>query len=81
METFFAGWKDPLDLGAFFNENVGPEVIQKNSDLTVAQYRIEYILRHATIENVTCQDPEWMESNTFYPKGTLLSVTRLSKTL
>ena len=64
---FFAGWVDPTDLGAFFNENVGED--DPFASLTVDQYRTDYILRHIAIENVTCQDPEWMQSDTFYPKG------------
>ena len=67
MTFLFSGWKDPIDLGALFSENIG--AADRIADLTVDQYRTEHILRHIEIENVRCQDPEWMESDTFYPKG------------
>lgn len=62
----FAGWRDPSDLGEYYEENVLAD-LQLN---TVDQYRGEQlILRHVGLKNTTCKDPEWMKTDTFYPKG------------
>lgn len=67
----FAGWKSPFDLGIFFEQNkVGAEPFFPIR-LTVDQYRSENILRHKEVEKVDCEDPAWMGSNSFYPKGTV----------
>ena len=60
----FAGWKNPIDIGSIFYENSG---IQHAS---VDQHRTAHFLRHVEVENVTCQDPVWMQSDSYYPKGT-----------
>lgn len=67
----FAGWKSPLELGFFFEQNkVGlPPVVPLG--VTVDQYRSENILRHMEVEKVDCEDPAWMGSNSFYQKGTI----------
>ena len=60
-----AGWKDPLNLGYYYQEN-DPDI----NTYTVDRYRTEQlILKHVGVQNTTCRDPEWMGSNTFYPEG------------
>ena len=61
----FAAWKDPADLGEYYPEN---DIYSLNS--SVDAYRQEQlILRHIGVRNITCQDPQWMNSNTYYPRG------------
>ena len=62
----FAGWRDPSDLGEYYTENSPIN----NTLETVDSYREEeLILRHIGLMNTTCEDPDWMKTNTFYPKG------------
>ena len=58
--TFFNGWKDQ-------------EPIHKLDDdvKVVSITRNDYVPRRVQVKNVTCKDPEWMKSNTFYPARTL----------
>ena len=52
-------------MGRYYKENFRLEAIE-----TVDQYREEQlILRHIRVKNITCKDPEWMKTNTYYPKG------------
>ena len=69
----FKGWRDPLDLGALYDYPI--------FNVTVDSYRTQNILRHIEIENVTCKDPEWMGSDSFYPKGTIMFNTISFQTL
>ena len=61
----FAGWRDPADLGEYYPEN---DLFNLNSSLDVYRQE-ELILRHIGVRNTTCKDPEWMNSNTYYPAG------------
>ena len=66
-DGLFAGWRDPIDMGRYYKENFHLEAIK-----TVDQYREEQlVLRHIRVKNITCKDPEWMKTNTYYPKGKL----------
>ena len=60
-----AGWKEPNNIGYWYPENG-----VQSENLKVEHYREqETILKHVRLDNTTCKDPDWMESNTFYPKG------------
>ena len=59
-KDFFAGWKDQEPLHKL-NPDVRVDSITNN----------DYFPRMVQVENVTCEDPGWMESNTFYPARTL----------
>ena len=58
--AFFAGWKDQ-------------EPIHKlASDVKVSSItQNDYFPRRVQVKNVSCSDPSWMDSNTFYPARTL----------
>ena len=59
----FASWKDPIPLYVYYGLDF---------DRTVDRYRNdELVLRHTRMDIVECKDPDWMESNTFYPRGVL----------
>ena len=58
--AFFAGWKDQEPI-----HKLDPDV--KVSSIT----RNDYFPRRFKVKNVTCTDPGWMDSNTFYPARTL----------
>ena len=63
-----AGWSDPLDIGIFYPEHFpgGPTLSQEN----INEYREKnLIMKHVEIEVGECKDPEWMDSQTYYPKG------------
>ena len=64
-----AGWADPLDIGIFYPENHpgGSAFLQED----INEYREKHlIMKHVEIKVGGCQDPSWMGSQTFYPKGT-----------
>ena len=59
----FASWKDPVPLHVYYSFGF---------DRSVDIYRdTELVLRHTRMDIVKCEDPAWMESNTFYPRGVL----------
>ena len=64
----FAGWKNPIELGVFFDQVNGNE-IEDRGEVQINEYRIYDLLRHVEVENVTCQDPAWMDTDSFYPDG------------
>jgi len=64
----FSGWRDPIELGAFFKGGV------LGLDIKLDEWRKEFVLNHIAIENVTCKDPPWMGSDSFYPAGTICAV-------
>ena len=53
----------------FFDQVINGSQIKNRGDTQVNDYRVENLLRHIEVENVTCQDPSWMNTNTFYPEG------------
>ena len=64
-----AGWSDPLDIGIFYPEHHpgGATLSQEN----INEFREKnLIMKHVEIEVGACKDPEWMGSQTYYPKGT-----------
>ena len=69
------GWRDPLDYGLFYREFSGAF-----SGLNLEQLRSDSILRHTAVTNVTCADPAWMQSDTFYPAGTICGLDLAHKT-
>ena len=65
-----AGWNDPSNLGNYYSER--PEFVENNfqPNFTVDTYRErETILKHIRLDNTSCKDPQWMNSNSFYPEG------------
>jgi hypothetical protein len=67
----FAGWQDPANIGEFYPENNALFLE------TVDSFRQQnLILRHIGVKNVTCRDPQWMNTNTFYPEGYSSNVGR-----
>ena len=48
--------------------------------LNLEQLRTDSILRHTAVTNVTCADPAWMQSDTFYPAGTICGLDLAHKT-
>ena len=59
-KDFFAGWMDPE-----------PSYRSRDS-LTVEKQISNYFLpRETQVEKVKCADPQWMNSNTYYPPGTI----------
>ena len=57
----FAAWKDPIPLYVYYNFDF---------DTTVKNYRAnELIMHHTRMDIVKCKDPDWMGSDTFYPRG------------
>ena len=63
------GWTNPLELGVFFDQVIDGSQVQKRGDTQINYYRVENLLRHVEVENLACQDPLWMNTNTFYPEG------------
>jgi len=65
--------KTPLSIGAYLNKIDATKGVAKDIifPLTLNAYRTQQMLRHIEVEEVTCQDPAWMNSNSFYPKGTV----------
>ena len=62
-----AGWSNPYNIGQYYPENY-----EQNTQ-TVDKYRQqELILKHIGVRNATCRDPQWMNTNTFYPRGLVL---------
>ena len=57
----WAGWDVPEPLGRFLSE------VSFNKEV----YRQNILPKQIQVEPVPCQDPEWMESNSFYPAGTI----------
>ena len=62
-------WTNPLELGVFFDQVIDGSQSQNRGDTQINDYRVENLLRHVEVENLTCQDPPWMNTNTFYPEG------------
>ena len=60
VSMVLTGWRDPIDLGARLDQDDALEIFQ-----------LDNTLRHIEVENITCGDPSWMESNSFYPRGNL----------
>ena len=58
--AFFVGWKDQEPIHKL-DDDVKVSSITHN----------DYFPRRVQVENVTCTDPEWMQSKTFYPARTL----------
>ena len=58
--SFFVGWKDQEPIHKL-DDDVEVSSITDN----------DYLPRRVQVKNVTCKDPEWMKSNTFYPARTL----------
>ena len=57
----FVSWKDPRPLYIEYNLDF---------DRTVKRYRTyELLLSHTRMDIVPCRDPQWMDSDTFYPRG------------
>ena len=56
---FFAGWNDPLPPYRLYEDDT-------RNDLAAA-----FFPRIVPVQNVTCADPAWMNSNTYYPSRTL----------
>ena len=50
------------------------------TSLTLEQVRTDSILRHTAVTNVTCADPAWMQSDTFYPAGTICGLDLTHRT-
>ena len=59
FSLYIVGWEDPGDIGSY----------GLNNGFTVEQVRSQSLLRHLEVVNTTCEDPEWMLSNTSYPRG------------
>ena len=59
----FASWKDPAPLYVYYSFDFDRSVQRYPND--------ELVLRHTRMDIVECKDPEWMGSNTFYPRGVL----------
>ena len=59
-QAFFAGWKDQEPLYAIDGD-------VKVSAITDS----DYLPRRVQVQRMDCKDPEWMESDTFYPARTL----------
>ena len=59
-QAFFAGWKDQEPLYAI-DGDVKVSAITDN----------DYLPRRVQVQRMNCKDPEWMESDTFYPARTL----------
>ena len=59
-QAFFAGWKDQEPLYAI-DEDVKVSAITDS----------DYLPRRVQVQRMDCKDPEWMESDTFYPARTL----------
>ena len=59
-QAFFAGWKDQEPLYAL-DEDVKVSAITDS----------DYLPRRVQVQRMDCKDPEWMESDTFYPARTL----------
>ena len=72
---FCAGWRDPRDLGEFYREFSG-----EFSRRTLEQLRTYSILSHTAVTAVTCADPAWMQSDSFYPAGTFCGLDQTLKT-
>ena len=56
---FFAGWNDPLPPYRLFEDDTRKETATA------------FIPRIVPVQNVTCADPAWMKSTTYYPSGTV----------
>ena len=64
----FAGWRAPANIREFYPENDDLYIFRNISE-TVDSYRQkQLILRHIGVKNATCKDPQWMNTNTFYPE-------------
>ena len=62
----FASWKYPLPLHIYYKFGF---------ERTVKRYRNdELVLRHTRMDIVECKDPNWMKSNTFYPRAVLCGI-------
>ena len=59
-QAFFAGWKDQEPLYAL-DDDVKVSAITDN----------DYLPRRVQVRRMTCKDPDWMKSETFYPARTL----------
>ena len=52
-----------------FFDQVNGNQIEDRGYVQINQYIIYDLLRHVEVENVTCQDPAWMDTDSFYPDG------------
>ena len=69
-----AGWSDPLDIGIFYPEHSpGGSILSQEN---INEYREKnFIMKHVEIQVEKCTDPQWMGSETFYPKGNNTTTT------
>ena len=67
----FAGW---LDQEPFFRVSTNNLKGYERAYLKIRQVEVglKFILHNLAdqVENVRCKDPDWMQTNTFFPKGT-----------
>ena len=56
---FFSGWNDPLPAYKLYEDDTRKDTAT------------DFIPRIIPVQNVTCSDPAWMNSTTFYHNGTL----------
>ena len=61
----FAAWKDPFPVFVYYNLDIldwrSTEVYKDD----------KLLMKHIRMYIVECKDPDWMGSNTFYPRGVL----------
>ena len=61
----FAAWKDPFPVYVYYNLDIldwrSTEVYKDD----------KLLMKHIRMDIVECKDPDWMGSNTFYPRGVL----------
>jgi len=59
-QGILASWKDVLPIDWYYGFTTTVERYRRN----------ELLLKHVILDRSVCKDPSWMESDTFYPKGT-----------